>query len=234
MALIGSVASWPFAASSHEAVLLVGYLHFGKPGMLVHDAFLQGLEETNYFVGQNIAIEYRWAEGKYDLSRTMAADLVIAAFGPPLARAAKDATSSIPIVFEVGTDAVEAGLVASLAHPGGNATGFSVLFTQLTSKLLELISEIVPQVSVVGLLVNPNGPSAEPTIRDAQEAARVKGVQLVIVKASDVSQINAAFAKLTDLSADALIIGSDPFLGSQSRQLIKEASLNAASPRAWR
>jgi putative ABC transport system substrate-binding protein len=200
--------------------------------MLVHDAFLQGLEETNYFVGQNIAIEYRWAEGKYDLSRAMAADLVgrnvqvIAAFGPPLARAAKDATSSIPIVFEVGTDAVEAGLVASLAHPGGNATGFSVLFTQLTSKLLELISEIVPQVSVVGLLVNPNGPSAEPTIRDAQEAARVKGVQLVIVKASDVSQINAAFAKLTDLSADALIIGSDPFLGSQSRQLIKEASLH--------
>jgi putative tryptophan/tyrosine transport system substrate-binding protein len=175
MALVGSVASWPFAARSNETMSVIGYLHFGKPGMPVHDAFVQGLKETGYFVGQNVVIEYRWAEGQYGRSQAMAADLVgrkvqvIAAFGPPLARAAKDATSSIPIVFEVGTDAVEAGLVASLAHPGGNATGFSVLFTQLTSKLLELISEIVPRVGVVGLLVNPNGPSAEPTIRDAQE-----------------------------------------------------------------
>lgn len=232
IALVGTVASWPFVARSHETMSVIGYLHFGKPGMPVHEAFLQGLKETNYFVGQNIAIEYRWAEGKYDRSQAMAADLVarkvqvIAAFGPPLARAAKDATSSIPIVFEVGTDAVKAGLVASLAHPGGNATGFSVLFTQLTSKLLELISEIVPHVSVVGLLVNPNGPSAEPTIRDAQEAARVMGIQLVIVKASDESQIDAAFATLTNLHADALVIGSDPFLGSQARRLITEAALH--------
>ena len=228
--IIASAAAWPIAARSHQTMSVVGYLHFGKPGMPVHDAFLQGLKEADYFVGQNIMIEYRWAEGRYDRSQAMAADLVgrkvqvIAAFGPPLTRAAKDATSTIPIVFEVGNDPVETGLVASLAHPGGNATGFSVLFTQLTSKLLELISEIVPHASIVGLLVNPNGPSAEPTIRDAQEAARAKGVQLLIVKASDGSQIDAAFATLTDLGADALIIGSDPFLGSQSQQLISEAA----------
>jgi putative ABC transport system substrate-binding protein len=152
--------------------------------MPVHDAFLQGLKETDYFVGQNIAIEYRWAEGQYDRSQAMAADLVsrkvnvIAAFSPPLDRAAKNATSTIPIVFEVGNDAVDAGLVDSLAHPGGNATGFKALFTQLTSKLLELVSEIVPQARIIGLLVNPNGPSAEPTIRHAHEAARAKGIQL--------------------------------------------------------
>ena len=228
--LLGSAATWSLAARAQQTTSIVGYLHFGKPDMPVHAAFLRGLEEANYFVGQNLAIEYRWAEGKYDRSQALATDLVrrkvqvIAAFGPPLARAAKDATSTIPIVFEVGTDAVEAGLVASLAHPGGNATGFSVLFTQLTSKLLELISEIVPQVRVVGLLVNPKGPSAGPTIRDAQEAAAAKGVQLIVVQASDGSQIDAAFATLADLSADALIIGSDPFLGTRSRQLITNAA----------
>lgn len=232
VSLIASAVAWPIAAGSTQRMSVVGYLHFGRPGMPVHDAFLQGLNETDYFVGQNIAIEYRWAEGRYDRSQAMAADLVgrevqvIAAFGPPLARAAKDATSTIPIVFEVGTDAVEAGLVASLAHPGGNATGFSVLFTQLTPKLLELISEIVPQVRVVGLLVNPNGPSAEPAIREAQAAAREKGLQLVIVKASDGSQIDAAFTTLIDLSAGALIVGSDPFLGSQAQRLITQAALH--------
>jgi putative ABC transport system substrate-binding protein len=160
----------------------------------------------------------------------MAADLVgrkvdvIAAFGPPLARAAKDATSTIPIVFEVGNDAVEAGLVNSLARPGGNATGLSVLFTQLTPKLLELISEIVPEVRIVGLLVNPNSPTAEPTIRDAQEAARAKGVQLAILKASTESEIEAAFSALIDLRADAVIVGADPFLGNQRLQIVAQAA----------
>src|SRR5439155_658396 len=159
-----------------------------------------GLKETGYLVGQNVAIEYRWAEGQYDQSQALAADLVgrkvdvIAAFGPPLARAAKDATSIIPIVFEVGYDAVEAGLVSSLARPGGNATGMNVLFTQLTPKLLELITEILPEVRTVGLLINPNSPTAEPTVRNAQEAARVRGVQLAIVKAGTPSEIDAAFA----------------------------------------
>jgi putative tryptophan/tyrosine transport system substrate-binding protein len=229
--MIAGAGVWPLAARAQQnSMPVIGYLHFAKPGSPLQDAFLQGLKDTGYLVGQNVAIEYRWAEGKYDRSQALAADLVgrkvdvIAAFGPPLARAAKDATSTIPIVFEVGNDAVEAGLVSSLARPGGNATGLSVLFTQLTPKLLELISEIVPEVRIVGLLVNPNSPTAEPTIRYAQEAARAKGVQLAILKAGTESEIAAAFAALTDLRADAVIVGADPFLGTEQLRLIAQAA----------
>jgi putative ABC transport system substrate-binding protein len=231
IALAGSAAAWPFAARAQQkAMPVVGYLHFARPGMPHQDAFLQGLQDTGYVAGQNVAIEYRWAEGQYDQSQAMAADLagrkvdVIAAFGPPLARAAKDATSTIPIVFEVGNDAVEAGLVASLARPGGNATGLSVLFTELTPKLLELISELVPQAKIVGLLVNPNSPTAAPTIRDAEQGARAKGVQLAVLKASTAGEIDAAFARLTELRADAVIVGGDPFLGDQRLQLVAQAA----------
>ena len=230
--LIAGAGAWPLSArvQQQKAMPVIGYLHFGKPGSPLQDAFLQGLKDIGYVAGQNVSIEYRWAEGQYDRSQAMAADLVgrkvdvIAAFGPPLARAAKDATSTIPIVFEVGNDAVEAGLVTSLARPGGNATGLSVLFTQLTPKLLELISEIVPEVRIVGLLVNPNSPTAEPTIRDAQEAARAKRVQLAILKASTESEIVAAFSALIDLRADAVIVGADPFLGNQRQQIIALAA----------
>jgi putative ABC transport system substrate-binding protein len=229
--LMIAVAAWPLIAHAQQkAMPVIGYLHFSKPGSPLQDTFLQGLKDTGYVAGQNVAIEYRWAEGQYDRSQVMAADLVgrkvdvIAAFGPPLARAANDATSTIPIVFEVGNDAVEAGLVASLARPGGNATGINVLFTQLTPKLLELISEIVPQVGIVGLLVNPNSPTAAPTIRNAEEAARAKGVQLVILKASTEGEVDAAFAALIDLRADAVIISPDPFLGNQRFQLIAQAA----------
>jgi putative tryptophan/tyrosine transport system substrate-binding protein len=150
--LIAGAGAWPLTARARQkAMPVIGYLHFGKPGSPLQDAFLQGLKDIGYVAGQNVAIEYRWAEGQYDRSQAMAADLVgrkvdvIAAFGPPLARAAKDATSTIPIVFEVGNDAVEAGLVTSLARPGGNATGLSVLFTQLTPKLLELYPKSSPR-----------------------------------------------------------------------------------------
>ena len=162
--------------------------------------FLQGLAETGYVEGRNVAIEYRWAGGHYDRLAAMAADLVarkvdlIAAFGPPPARAAKNATSTIPIVFEVGNDAVEAGLVESLARPGGNATGLSILFTQLTSKRLELLCELVPQARTIALLVNPNSPTAEPSISGARQAALAKGVQLSILKAGTDPEIDAAFA----------------------------------------
>jgi len=230
----GTAATWPLAAwAQQKAMPVIGYLHFAKPdfaGSPLQAAFLQGLKDTGYFVGQNVAIEYRWAEGQYNRLQVMAADLVdrkvdvIAAFGPPLARAAKDATATIPIVFEVGNDAVEAGLVTSLARPGGNVTGFSVLFTQLTPKLLELISEIVPEVRIVGLLVNPNSPTAAPTIRDASEAARAKGVQLHILNASTESEIDAAFVALIGLRADVVIVGADPFLGNQRLQIITQAA----------
>lgn len=216
------------AQAQQKPLPVIGYLHFSDRAQPLNDAFLQGLKDTGYSAGQNVAIEYRWSEGQID--KVEAADLVsrkvdvIVAFGPPLARAAKEATSTIPIVFEVGNDAVEAGLVASLAHRGGNATGINVLFTQLTPKLVEIISELVPQVRVVGLMVNPNSPTAEPTVRSAQQAARARGIQLSIQRPSAESEIEDAFGALIKLGADALVIGPDPFFGSQRLRLTEQAA----------
>ena len=231
--LLGGAASlWPLASRAQtKAKPVIGYLHFAAPAYIpTVGAFLQGLGETGYVEGQNLAIEYRWAAGQYDRLAAMAADLVgrkvdlIAAFGPPPARAAKDATSTIPIVFEVGNDAVEAGLVESLARPGGNATGLSILFTQLTSKRLELLCELIPQARTIALLVNPNSPTAEPSIRGAQEAARAKGVQLSILKAATETEIDAAFASFADQQADGLIVAADPFFDTRREQLVAPAA----------
>src|SRR5450432_299884 len=201
IALVAGAAGLPLAARAQQRPMpVIGYFHFAAPAYTPTAAsFLEGLKEAGYTEGQNVAIEYRWAEGQYDRLPAMAADLVgrkvdlIAAFGPPLARAAKDATSTIPIVFEVGNDAVEAGLVASMARPGGNVTGFSILFTQLTAKRLELLCELIPQARTIALLVNPKSPTATLSIRGAQEAANAKGVQLSILNASTESEIDAAF-----------------------------------------
>ena len=210
---------------------VIGYLHFAGPGYIPTSApFLQGLKETGFVEGRNVTIEYRWAEGQYDRSAALTAELVgrkvdlIAAFGPALALAAKDATSAIPIVFEVGNDAVEAGLVTSLARPGGNATGMSILFTHLTPKLLELISELVPQAKSIALLVNPNGPITKSMIQETEEAARTKGLQLPVLKAGTDTEIDAAFAALTDLRADAVIVSTDPFFGTRSVQIVARAA----------
>src|SRR5207248_1603841 len=164
-------------------------------------AFRQGLAEAGYIERQNVVIEYRYAEDHYDRLPALAADLVgrkvdliATAGGIPAARAAKDATSTIPIVFEIGTDPVAEGLVASLARPGGNLTGVSFIAIELTSKRLELLAELVPQGSVIALLVNPNNSNAERTVRDGEAAARAKGVRLHILKAGTDSEIDAAFA----------------------------------------
>jgi putative ABC transport system substrate-binding protein len=227
----GATAGWPLATRAQQAMPVIGYFHFATPGYTpAAAAFLQGLKETGYIDGQNVAIEYRWAEGQYDRLPAMAADLVdrkvdlIAAFGPPLARAAKNATSTIPIVFEVGNDAVAAGLVASLARPGGNATGLSILFTQLTPKRLELLCELIPQARTIALLVNPNSPTAEPSIRGTQEAARAKGLRLSILNASTEREIDAAFATLVDSHADGLIVAADPFFDTKREQLVAPAA----------
>jgi putative tryptophan/tyrosine transport system substrate-binding protein len=227
----GAAAAWPLASRAQKAIPVIGYLHFATPGYTpAAGTFLQGLGETGFVDGQNVEIEYRWAEGQYDRLAAMAADLVgrkvdlIAAFGPPPARAAKSATSTIPIVFEVGNDAVEAGLVESLARPGGNATGLSILFTQLTSKRLELLCDLLPQARTIALLVNPNSPTAEPSIRGAQEAARAKGVQLSILKAGTETEIDAAFAAFVSLQADGLIIAADPFFDTRREQLVAPAA----------
>lgn len=149
---------------------------------------------------------------------------LIAAFAPPPAHAAKNATSTIPIVFEVGKDAVEAGLVASMARPGGNATGLSILFVQLTPKRLELLCELIPEAWTIALLVNPNSPTAAPSIRDAQEAAAEKDVQLHILSASTESEIDAAFANFAKSKADRLIIAADPFFDTRREQIVAPAA----------
>jgi putative ABC transport system substrate-binding protein len=230
-----SLAAWPCAAHAQQKrVPVIGYLHFGSPGLApTPAAFLRGLGESGYAEGQNVAIEYRWAEGDYDRLPALAAELagrnvdVIAAFGPPSARAAKGATSTIPIVFTVGADPVADGLVASLARPGGNLTGISILAAELVPKRLELLCELVPQAKAVALLVNPNNAHSEPMIRDVQEAARAKRVQLQVVKAATEADIDAAFATLVDQHADALVVGDDPFFTSRRDQLVALASRNA-------
>jgi putative ABC transport system substrate-binding protein len=203
-------------------------------------AFLQGLSEAGYIEGQNVAIEYRWAEGHYDRLPTLAADLVgrkvdlIVANNPPPAIAAKSATSTIPIVFRGGSDPVADGLVASLARPGGNLTGVSIA-DDLTAKRLELLSELVPRAKVIGVLVNQNSLGSERVIRDVQEAARTKGLQIHVLKASSESEIDTAFASLVQLHAGALVVASDPFLSSRREQLVALASRYAVpSSYAWR
>jgi len=193
-------------------------------------AFLQGLSETGYIQGQNVAIESRAAEGKFDRLPALAADLagrnVDLIFAPtePAARAAKNATATIPIVFGVSVDPVATGLVASFARPGGNLTGVSFMLAGLTPKRLELLSELVPPASVFALLLNPNNPNAEPIIREMQEAARVKGVQLHVLKAGTESEIDTAFATLVQPHVDALVEGSDAFLFSRRDQLVALAA----------
>jgi putative ABC transport system substrate-binding protein len=207
------------------------------------DAFLQGLSEAGYVGGQNVTIEYRWAEGHYDRLPALAADLVgrkvdlIMATSPPSALAAKNATSTIPIVFRGGSDPVGDGLVASLARPGGNLTGVSLLIDELTAVRLGLLSELVPRAGVIALLMNPNNPNNAPEriIRDVQEAARTKGLQLAILKASSESEIDTAFASLVQLQAGALLVLADPFLSSRREQLVALASRHAVpSIYAWR
>jgi putative ABC transport system substrate-binding protein len=236
MLLLGGAmtAARPLRAQQ-KAMPVIGFLSSGSPGPFAPfvAAFHQGLSETGYAEGQTVAIEYRWAEGRYDRLPALAADLVggkvdvIAATGGPLpALAAKSVTSTIPIVFSSGVDPVESGLVASLARPGGNLTGFTIISVELMPKRLELLSELVPQASLFALLVNPSNAGTEPMIRDVQEAARAKGVQLHVLKASTESEIDTAFANLVQLPAGALVVSADPFFNSRREQLVALAALH--------
>ena len=233
---VAAVAGPLAARAQQKAMPVIGFLHPGSPGPLAPfvAAFRQGLSETGYVETKNVAIEYRWAENHFDRLPALVADLVgrkvdvIAAVGGPApALAAKSATSTIPIVFNTGSDPVADGLVASLARPGGNLTGVSMLLTELVPKRLELLSEMVPQARVIALLVNPHGPEAEPTVRDAQEAARAKGVQLPVLNASTESEIDAAFATLIQRQAGALLFGNDPFFFNRREQIVALAARDA-------
>jgi putative tryptophan/tyrosine transport system substrate-binding protein len=233
--LAGAMTAAPALRAQQKAMPVIGYLATGSPGPTAPNvvAFRQGLSETGYVEGKNVTIEYRGAEGQYDRLPALAADLVgrkidvIVATSVPSARAAKTATSTIPIVFAVGTDPVEDGLVASLARPGGNLTGVTFMMTELMQKRLELLSELAQQVGVIALLVNPDNPNVERTMRDVQEAARAKGVQLQILKAATKAEIDAAFAAFAQLRVGALLVGNDPFFYNRREQLVALASQHA-------
>jgi putative tryptophan/tyrosine transport system substrate-binding protein len=221
--------------AQQKTIAVIGYLNSASPGPAAPylAAFRQGLSETGYVEGQNLAIEYRWAEGHYDRLPALAADLVdrkvdliATSGGTPPARAAKNASSTIPIVF-VGGDPIADRLVASLARPGGNLTGIIFMTAEMVPKRLELLSELVPQAGVIALLVNPDNPIPEPIMRDVRDAARAKGVQLHILKAATESEIDAAFASLTQLHVGALVLGPDPFLNSRREQLVTLAAMHA-------
>jgi len=235
IALLGGAIALPcVAAAQQKAMPVIGYLgsEASGPSAPFVTAFLQGLNDTGYVDGQNLVIEYHWADGRYDRLPAWVTDFVgrkvdvIAALGLPSALAAKSATSTIPIVFSVG-DPVERGLVASLARPGGNLTGVSLINVELMPKRLELISELVPQAGVIAVLVNPNNANTERITRDMKEAARAKGVQIAILKAGTESEIDAAFANLVQLHAGALIVMGDPLFVNGRDQLVALSSRHA-------
>jgi putative tryptophan/tyrosine transport system substrate-binding protein len=220
--------------AQQKAMPVIGYLRFSRnPDAPFLAAFHQGLSETGFVEGRNVAIEYRRAEGRFDRLPALAAELVdrkvdviMAGGGTTGALAAKRATSTIPIVFIAGYP-VELGLVASLARPGGNLTGVSIQVGELTPKRLDLLFELVPQAGVIALLANPNSPSAQRIIRDVQEAARAKGVRLLVLKAGTEGEIGAAFASLAEQHVSALVVGADPFFNSRIEELVALASRHA-------
>jgi putative ABC transport system substrate-binding protein len=228
IAVLGGAAVWPLAARGQQpAVPTIGFL---SPRLLVEDAdavaaFHRGLKEAGYVEGQNVAIEYRWADDQNDRLPAMAADLVrrqvsvIVASGPS-AQAAKAATTTIPIVFYIGADPITLGLVASLNRPGGNLTGVTNVNVELNSKRLELLHELVPRATTIAALINPNNATpAETQSRDLQTAARTLGLQLHVLRASTERDFDAVFATLVQLRAGGLAIGGDGFFVSRSEQL---------------
>jgi putative ABC transport system substrate-binding protein len=228
--LLGSAAAWPLAARAQQqaAMPVIGFLGSASAGPYARmmAAFRQGLNETGYVESRNVAIEYRWAEGQNDRLPALAADLVrrqvtvIATTGTPETLAAKAATATIPIVFQVGIEPVQVGLVASLSRPGGNLTGVTNLNVEVGPKRLELLQEVVPTATLMALLVNPTSPNlTESTTKDALAAARTLGVQLHVLHASTERDIDDAFAALVQLRAGALVIGSDVFFNSRREQL---------------
>jgi ABC-type uncharacterized transport system substrate-binding protein len=237
IALIGGAAvGLPLAARAQQpAMPVIGFLNGASPeGYAPYaTAFRQGLKETGYVDGQNVTIEYRWAEGRYERLPTQAADLVhrqvsvIAATSTPAILVARAATSTIPIVFTTAADPVKLGFVASLNQPGGNATGVSFFNAEMGSKQAGLLHEIIPAAAHVGLLVNPNFPATDAQTRDVTTAASAIGFQIDVMQASDSREIEAAFGALVRNRADALLVGSDTFFVSRRLQIATLAARHA-------
>jgi ABC-type uncharacterized transport system substrate-binding protein len=237
LALVAGVTTLrPLAARAQQkAIPVIGFLSNGSDDLIQHvvRAFLAGLEETGHVAGRNVTIEYRWAESRYDRLPALAADLVrrkvdlIATEGGNVtAQAAKNATSEIPIVF-TGSDPVEDHLVASLARPGGNLTGISSITRELTAKRLELLSELVPQAKVIGLLVNPAEAHPERVVEAVQRAAAIRGLQLAVVNAGNESEIDAAFASLVRAQVGGLVVAGAAVFSHRRNQLVALTSRHA-------
>ena len=234
LALLGSAAASWLPARAQQPTPVIGFVSIAPPSTVASNlaAFRQGLSETGYVDGQNVVIEHHSVEGRYDRLPALAADLVRRKLELMLvgnltaALALKNATSTIPIVFVLG-DPVADGVVASLAQPGGNITGISLMLTELVPKRFELLSELIPDARVIALLVNPNNANTESNISAALEAARAKGVQLSILKAGTQSEIGAAFDTLVQRKAGALLVSSDSFFFGRTDQLVALASRHA-------
>jgi ABC-type uncharacterized transport system substrate-binding protein len=234
--LLGGAAAvgWPLAARAQQtAIPVIGFLSTTSAVPFAHlvSGFRRGLQEVGYVEGRNVAIEFRWAEGQYDRVPALAADLIrrqiaviVTTGGETSAVAAKAATTTIPIVFNTGTDPVRLGLVASLARPGGNATGVNIFTTELAEKRLGLLHDLVPAASSIVVLVNPHFAPAVANAREAEAAARAGGTGVVIFNAATESEIETAFARMMQERASALLVGSDPFFNSRREQIVALAA----------
>ena len=233
--LLGGVATtWPLAGQTQQAAIpVIGFLSGAAPAPFAHlvAAFRRGLGETGFIDGQNVVVETRWADGRFDRLPVMANELVarqvavlVATGGDHSAFAAKAATSTIPIVFSSGGDPVAKGLVASLGRPGGNLTGVSLFTTLLEAKRLGLLREALPSATTIALLANASASSAQAAVKDAEEGARRAGVRLVVVFAEADGEFDAAFASIVQRRADALVIGNSPFFNSRREQLVALAA----------
>jgi putative tryptophan/tyrosine transport system substrate-binding protein len=233
----GAAAAWPRAVRAQQATIpVIGFLGSSSAAPNAHfvAAFHQGLDASGYVEGRNVAIEYRWADNQYDRLRALAAELVrlqvaviVASGGPVTPTAAKDATSTIPIVFTASSDPVKLGLVASLNRPGGNLTGSGIFTIELDPKRLELLRELVPTARVIGVLINPGRTDAETQARSVQEAGRILGLQVIILRTSNERDIDTAFTRLARQRIGALLIGADPVFLNWRDQLLLLAARRA-------
>jgi len=230
----GAAGAWPLAARAQQPVMpVIGFLSSVSPGPWAHlvAAFRQGLSETGYVEGRNVAIEFRWAEGQYDRLPALAADLVarqvavlVATGGTMPIRAAKAATTKIPIVFTIGGDPVQLGIVASLNRPGGNITGVNVFTSEMDAKRLGLIHEMVPTAALIAVLINPKNPNAETQSKDIPEAARSVVQRIRILTATTERELDAAFKIMIELGAGALLVAADPFFNSRREYIVALAA----------